>query len=196
MPGKRSPPLMVEYTRGMRRKAQYHVVSGPGLPEGAERMGKISAWRTGVASSILIVVVLLSCTGCRRTTEQDRIKKVVTGVQEAAEEKNIKKVIKSLSRTYRDPQGFTYDTIKGLLLGYFFRHQTIHVYITDLEAAVEQDAGSAVFQAVLTGGEAGSAADVLPGSLGLYSFEVTFRKEHSEWKVTSARWSRVGEKPE
>ncbi len=146
--------------------------------------------------TVLFVMVLFFLAGCHRTTDQDRIKQVVVDVQKAAEEKNIKKITSSLSKTYSDPQGFTYDTIKGYLLGYFFRHQTVHVYITNLEAAAELNAGSAAFQAVLTGGDGtGTVADVLPGSLGLYSFEVTFRKEDDSWKVTSARWSRVGDEP-
>ena len=131
---------------------------------------------------------------CHKETEQDRIKKVIINIQKAAEEKNIKKIINNLSKTYSDPQGFTYDTIKGFLLGYFFRHQKIHVYITNLDVAADEGAGSAVFQAILSGGnKTGSAADILPEAFGLYAFEVSFKKEESEWKITSARWNRVTE---
>lgn len=130
---------------------------------------------------------------CHKETEQDKIKKVITGVQKAAEEKDIKKIIAGLSKTYRDPQGYDYDSIKGLLLGYFFRHQKVHVYIPDIVISVEGGSGRAEFQAVLTGGQAGSSADIFPESLGIYNFDVSLLKEENEWRVISASWNRAGE---
>ena len=144
---------------------------------------------------VAVCVMIICALGCHRETERDKVKKVITNVQKAAEEKNVKKIINSLSRTYNDPQGYTYDTIKGLLLGYFFRHQGISVYITSLEVSVEDASAKAVFQAVLTGRNKNETATaILPDSLGMYAFEVSLKKESGEWKVFSAKWERVGEK--
>ena len=96
--------------------------------------------------------------GCRKETDQDKVKKVITGIQKAAEEKDAKKIIKSLSTTYSDPQGFNFETMKGLLLGYFFQHPKISVSMTDLEISVADTFSKAVFQAVLPG----LAARLLP----------------------------------
>jgi hypothetical protein len=113
---------------------------------------------------------------------------------EGGDEKNVKKIINNLSKTYLDPQGFNYDTIKGLLLGYFFQHPKISAYITGLEMSVDDTSAKVVFQAVLTGGsKTGSAEDLIPESLGMYAFEVSLIKVSAGWKVTSARWERVGE---
>jgi hypothetical protein len=132
--------------------------------------------------------------GCHRETDADKIKKVITGVRKAAEEKDVKKILAVVSKTYRDPQGYDFASIQGLLLGYLLRHQKVHVYIPDIDISVEDSSAKAQFQAVLTGGDrTGSASDILPEALGMYAFDVSFRKETGEWKVTSARWSRVGE---
>lgn len=137
--------------------------------------------------------MLITGSGCHKETEQDKVTKVISTIQKAVEEKDVKKVITGLSKTYRDPQGFDYDSIKGVLLGYFFRHQKISVYITGLEVSIEDTRARAVFQAVLTGGNtAGSAAGLLPEALGVYAFEVSLRKESGEWKVVAAKWERVG----
>jgi len=142
----------------------------------------------------LVSFSLVFISGCHLETEQDRVRKVIATIQKAAEEKDIRKVVNSLSKTYSDPQGFTYDTIKGLLLGYFFRHQNIHVYITNLDVTVDDSVGRAVFQAVLSGGnKTGSATDILPEALGMYVFDASFKKEDGEWKVSSAKWNRVAE---
>jgi hypothetical protein len=146
-----------------------------------------------VVTLLLLFTVTITTLGCHKETEQDKVKKVITGIQKAAEEKNVKKIINNLSKTYLDPQGFNYDTIKGLLLGYFFQHPKISVYITDLDISVESTIAKAVFQAVLTGGsKTGSAADLIPESLGIYAFIVEMKKEPDGWKVTSATWERVG----
>jgi len=145
-----------------------------------------------VVSAVCLLVVIPNC---RKETEQDKIRKVITSVQQAAEEKDIKKIITCLSRTYHDPQGYDHDTIKGLLLGYFFRHQKVHVLVPEIVISVDGAGAKAEFQAVLTGGQTGSAADIMPEALGMYTFDVSLRKEDNEWKVVSARWNRVGEGP-
>ena len=150
----------------------------------------------GVIICSVLGFLLASFSGCRRDTEQDKVKKVITEVQRAAEDKDVKKIIASLSKTYHDPQGFTYDTIKGMLLGYFFRHQKISAYITNLDVAVQDTAATAKFEALLSGGaKTESLSTLMPDALGLHAFEVSFKKESGEWKVTSAKWGRIGEYP-
>ena len=158
-----------------------------------EKMEKGSLMRK-ILTLLVLSTVIVTPFGCRKETEQDKVKKVIHDIQRAAEEKNIKNIINNLSKTYSDPQGFNYDTIKGLLLGYFFQHPKVSAYITDLDISVENTFAKAVFQAVLTGGsKTGSAADLIPESLGIYAFVVELKKEPDGWKVTAATWERVGE---
>ena len=146
-----------------------------------------------VVTILLIFVITITAPGCHKETDEDKIKKVITDIQMAAEEKSVKKITNNLSPTYRDPQGFNYETIRGLLLGYFFQHPKISVYITNLEISIENTAAKAAFQTVLTGGnKTGSAADLIPESLGMYDFDVSLKKESGDWKVTSAKWEQVG----
>jgi ketosteroid isomerase-like protein len=147
-----------------------------------------------VVTILLLFTMTITTLGCHKETEQDKVKKVITSIQKAAEEKDIKKIMNNLSKTYIDPQGFNYDTIKGLLLGYFFQHPKISAYITDLEIYVTGTFAKSVFQAVLTGGtKTASAADLIPEPLGIYAFVVEMMKEPDGWKVTSATWVGVGE---
>ena len=146
-----------------------------------------------VVTLLLLFAMTITTLGCHTVTEQDKIKQVITNIQKSAEEKNVKKIISNLSKTYLDSQGFNYDTIKGLLLGYFFQHPKISVYITDFEISINNTSARVIFQVVLTGGsKTGSASDLIPESLGLYAFEVLLKKEPDGWKVTSAKWERLG----
>ena len=146
-----------------------------------------------VVTIILIFVITITAFGCHKETEQDKIKKVITDIQTAAQEKDVKKIINNFSKTYNDPQEYNYETIKGLLLGYFFQYPKISAYITNLEISIEETSAKAVFQTVLTSGnKTGSASDVIPRSLGIYDFNVSLKKESGTWKVTSAKWEQVG----
>jgi hypothetical protein len=142
-----------------------------------------------VATIFLVFVVVLAAIGCHSETEQDKVKKVITEIQAAGEAKDVGKIMKNLSKNYSDPQGFNYEGIKGLLLGYFFRYPKISAYISNLTISVENSSARAEFQTVLTSGEkTGSITDVIPNSLGVWDFDVTLKKELDDWKVTSAKW--------
>lgn len=145
-------------------------------------------------SVILCIFALIPSAGaisCHHTTEEDRIRNVIEEIEESVEEKKIARVLEHISRSYRDPQGYDYDGIKGLLLMYFYRHQRISVYITGLEIRSSGPSAIATFDAVLSGAkDIQSPSDVLPEAMGIYVFEVGFNKENGEWKVTSAKWER------
>lgn len=144
---------------------------------------------------VVFCILVASFSGCHKESDQNKVKNVITTVQKAAGEKDIKKIITSLSKTYNDPQGNNYETIKGLLIAYFYQYPKISIYIPNLDISVEDASAKAVFQAVLTGtGTNASAPGILPESLGVYTFEVLLKKESGDWKVVSAKWERVGEK--
>lgn len=141
---------------------------------------------------LLFLVVSAVVLGCSGRTDEDKIKALITDIQTAGEEKNIKKMMNHLSKTYSDPQGFNYDGIHGLLVGYFFQYPKISVYISNLTVSVENAQARAVFQTVLVSGEkTGSIADAIPRSLGLWDFDVLLKKEPDGWKVVSAKWEPV-----
>lgn len=142
----------------------------------------------------MIILFLLPIAGCPKETEEDKVKKVITSVQQAAEEKKIGAVLEHISKTYRDPQGNDYNGIKGILAFYFFRHQKVSVYMPNIDIVVTGSTAKAVFQTILTGRGTGEASGgILPESLGAYNFEVLLSKEDKQWKIISAKWERAGE---
>ena len=140
----------------------------------------------------LVFMIIMTMLGCHTQTDEDKVEKVIADIQTAGEEKNIKKIMVNLSKTYRDPQGFTYEGINGLLVGYFFRYPKVSVYINNLTIAVDPTSARAVFQAILTHGEkTGSITDMIPQSLGIWDFDVSLKKESNDWRVTSAKWQQA-----
>lgn len=146
-----------------------------------------------IRTIILCVLTAAFLLSCHKPTEEDRVGKVIAEIQKSAEEKQIRSVLGHLSKTYRDPQGYDYNGIKGFLAYYFLRHQKVSVFIADRVVTVQGASAHATFQAVLTGrGPDASAGGILPEALGVYAFDVSFLKEEGEWKVVSAAWTRTG----
>ncbi len=143
---------------------------------------------------IVVSGLLMSISACHKESEKDKVKKVIITVQKAAEEKDIGKIMDCLSKNYNDPQGNDINSMKGLLLAYFFQHQKIHVFIPDIEVNIEGSRARTVFQAVLTGGEkTEGVTDIFSASLGMHGFDVSLVKEPAGWKVTSARWDHLSQ---
>lgn len=140
---------------------------------------------------ILAVLLVFWSGSCRRLTEEDRIRKVVSDIEDAVEKKDIKVVLGHISRSYKDSQGRIYEDIKGLLAMYFFRHERVSVYVTDLDVKMLEDTADVSFDAVLSGAKE-TSGDILPESIGVYAFKVIFVMDGGEWKVTSAAWERRG----
>jgi hypothetical protein len=155
----------------------------------------IKRWKQADVVFLAVFTAILM-TGCHADTDQDKVKKVVHKVRQAAEDKDIKQVLSLLSKTYKDPQGNTYNDMKDLLLYYFFKHAKISIFITDLEVRVNRPVATAGFQAVLSGrNKAESAGNILPEALGAYAFNVSLTLESGEWRIVSAKWDRLGEAP-
>ncbi|MDD3845090.1 MAG: nuclear transport factor 2 family protein [Syntrophorhabdaceae bacterium] len=147
-----------------------------------------------LAMVCLVFFMVVAVPGCSKESEEEKVGKVITDVQAAAEEKDVKKIINHLADTYNDPQGFDRDAVRRVLLGYFLGHPKITAYITYLKISVDGPSARAAFQTVLTSGKkTGSPTDVIPESLGVYRFDVSLEKESGGWKVTSARWERIGD---
>lgn len=145
---------------------------------------------------IMVVAILILVIGtgmaCHKEDEKEKVRKVITAVQKAVEEKNIRGVTGHIAKNYSDPQGNNFETLRGMLLGYFFRYPKISGYITHLDISVNGASAKATLKAILTSGQkTGSVTDIVPEQLGVYRFDVEFNKASGDWKITSARWTQV-----
>ncbi|MFA5073605.1 MAG: hypothetical protein WC539_06885 [Nitrospirota bacterium] len=143
--------------------------------------------------SVVICSLIVIVAGCHKQTEQEKVKQVVLNLQKATEEKDVRKIVNTLSKNYRDPQGNSYNEIKGLIIGYFYYYPKISMYIPNIDVSIEDGSAKAVFQALFAGRTNASATTVLPESLGMYAFELVLQKESGDWVVYSAKWERIAD---
>ena len=114
---------------------------------------------------LMLATGLVIFPGCRKDSDEDKIKKRIVSIQEAAENRDVREMLAHISKRYGDPQGNDYEGIKGIIVFYFFRHQKISIFLNNLEIAVNGLSAEAAFEAILSGG--GSAGTILPEALGI-----------------------------
>lgn len=118
----------------------------------------------------------------RGGTDADRIRGVISDVEEACEAKDVGGVATHISERYRDAEGLRKNEIKGLLFAQFLgQREKISVRrlgSTEVEMR-GRSAATARFRAAIAGG--GSA--LLSGER--WDFEVELEKEDGVWRVTS-----------
>lgn len=142
----------------------------------------------------ILLCIIAAGFACTRENEQEKVNKVIKAVQSAAEEKNIRGITVHVAKDYSDSEGNNFEALRALLLAYFFRYPKISGYITHLEITVDGSSARAVFQAILTSSQkTGSVTDAVPEQLGVHRFDVVFKKDSGDWKITSARWSEAGQ---
>ncbi|MHB8110689.1 MAG: hypothetical protein ACYDHW_11730 [Syntrophorhabdaceae bacterium] len=150
--------------------------------------------KTRYIIAFFLLILLFSVSACRKTSDEEKIQSIITKIQKAAEEKESSTIMEHISLAYSDSQGFGYETLKRTLRGYFFRFPRISTFINKRDISIEGENAKVALQAILTSGKTtGSITDAIPESLGVYIFNVSLKKESSDWKIVSATWKRVGE---
>lgn len=139
----------------------------------------------------MLLIALAILTACHKDSPEEMVRLLVLEVQKGVESKDVNRVLSAVSVNYRDSQGNDREALKGLILYYFLQHQEIGVLLTDMDISVDGSTAVARFQAVLTARSDETA--VLPDALDAYRFEISLTIESGRWKVTSARWHRIGE---
>ena len=117
----------------------------------------------------LVAVVVLSFAGCRKASDENRVRRVVTGIQAAGEKKDIGAFMSFISKDYHDPRGFNHEAIRALGRGAVataasgpadFDFADHKVLIEDMARAVSTGADPAI--------TAASARNTLETALAMY----------------------------
>jgi len=143
---------------------------------------------------ILIILLTLTWTSCAKSiSEEDRLKAIVNEVAEAAQKKDIDGIRRHISKSYKDPEGNDYDSVRRLLLYHFIRAETVSIFMRSVDADIKGDTALVTANVILVRGkEVKSIKDIIPESTAGYRFEMIFKKENKDWKAVSGIWQNVG----
>ena len=120
-------------------------------------------------------------------TEEDRVKKVVSGLAKSLENRDIVKFTDFISPRYQDFWGFDAATLRAIVFEGMRQFDTIQVEIRELEVTVSDREASVVFYpacriASISGGSFDIEREALHGNL----LKLTLNKVDRQWRVIRA----------
>ena len=141
--------------------------------------------------TIALLTLVLSLAGCGDADSPEaQVRKTIDALEHAAEERSVSGVAEHISAQFADANGRDANELSQYIRGYFVANQSIHLLtrVANLEFPTADEA-SVQITVAMVGREAAEAnAWNLAGEI--YDFDVTFRREADEWKVTYAKWKR------
>jgi hypothetical protein len=139
------------------------------------------------------LVLLLSCVlaGCGDSdTPEAQVRRTIDALERAAEARSVSGVAEHISAEFADANGRDANELSQYIRGYFIANQSIHLLtrVGSLEFPTADEASAKITVAMV--GREADAANAWNLAGEIFDFDVTFRREDDEWKVTYAKWRR------
>lgn len=143
----------------------------------------------------LSFVAILSCSS-KSDSPEDMVSELLKRAETAAEERDLGAFKEIISANYTDKARHDKKAIVGLLMYYFLRNKSIHLFtrITTVEFPHPEKAEVIMFVA-MAGRPITNAEELLLIRADLYRFDIAFADEgNNDWKVIGAGWRRAERK--
>ena len=143
--------------------------------------------------SLAALLVLSACSDPESPDTQ--VRRVIDALEQAAEARDVGGLMQHVSESYRDADGRDAKELSRYVRGYFIANQSIHLLtrVNSLEFPTDDEARAHVTVAMV--GREAAEANAWNLAFETRDFDVTFRREGDDWKVTYARVSRFGDWP-
>jgi len=144
--------------------------------------------------SFSFVAIFLCCS--KSDSPEDMLREILKHAETAAEERDLSAFKEIISANYADEARHNKNEIVGILMYYFLRNKSIHLFtrITTIEFPHPEKAEVTMFVA-MAGGPITSAEELLLIRADFHRFDIAFADEgDNDWKVIRARWRRAERK--
>jgi len=141
-----------------------------------------------------IAALVLGLAGCGETDSPEaQVRKTIDALEHAAEERSVSGIAEHISAQFRDANSRDPQELSQFVRGYFIANQSIHLLtrVRSLEFPTSDEAQAQITVAMASREADEANAWNLAGEI--YDFDITFRREDGEWKVTYAKWHRPGD---
>jgi hypothetical protein len=137
------------------------------------------------------VAIFLACS--KSDSPEDMVREILKRAEVAAEERDVGVFKEIISVNYADKAKHDKKAIVRLLMYYFLRNKSIHLFtrVTTVEFPQSEKANATMFVA-MAGRPITNAEELLLIRADLYRFDIAFADEgDDDWKVVGADWRRA-----
>lgn len=132
---------------------------------------------------VVLGLVVLAVMWPTELTDEERIQQLIETVEAGFEEASIKEVASTISESYRDADGMSRSSIKGILFQQFRKRGPLELVFSPILVTVAGDSANASFQVATVEREASLLG--LPTDADLLHVEVELQREEEGWKIIS-----------
>ncbi len=138
---------------------------------------------------LILVTAIITMRPYLFSSDEKRIKKVISQAEKAVEKKNLPQMMKCLSPRYTDDFGHNYATLQRNLKQLFEYTGPIKVAVDylDIEVDIEKRSAIAYFLAKVTSRVAGQKIDLVKEFCGSDRFVARLQKINGQWKIRSVK---------
>jgi hypothetical protein len=165
-----------------------HTRAYSGKPQRNEAvMGNNTMSRPWIALAFLLLAVLATLAGCRRTPDEEQVRKAIAATVAGAEAGKASDTVEALTDDFDGNAGqLDKRSLANLVRVYALRGQAIHILMGPMNVEPRGDRMVATFTVTLTAG-----AGVLPDDAGAYRVETGWRKDDGAWRCFTATWKKA-----
>jgi hypothetical protein len=142
---------------------------------------------------LLVAIVLALLTGCKKVTEEDRVRAVIRKAIAAANARSASGVVEDAADGFRGPQNMRKDEVKGMIAAFLLGAGWVHVFERALDVTLEPNGtkATAKLEALLARGqEVKKIEDVLPTNAAEVVFTLELERIGAEWRFTHADYTQ------
>lgn len=139
---------------------------------------------------LMLVVVLVAGTGCRKS-EEARIRALLDDAVAGAEAANPKKTLERVADDFRADNGADRDAVRGVLAREMLQGNRITVIRRDQDVTVEGDAAKVSFDAALLRGDRAKLKGLVPQRMGTWRFALELEKRDGDWWIVAASYQPI-----
>lgn len=137
--------------------------------------------------ALLLAGLLLAASGCRHTSDEQRVREAIAAVAEAAQAGDARAVVAPIADDFDGNAGaLDRSALRNMVRLLALQRATIGAHVGPVTIETRGSRIVASFVVTLT---AGSRA--LPDRVGIYRMETAWRKDSGTWRCYTAVWKQV-----
>lgn len=143
---------------------------------------------------LVVLAGLVLAPGCKKKTDEDRIREVFADISESAADGDINGVLIHVADDYVGPRNTDKKMVKQLLIREMLQGRRIRIKRRHMkiEVAEGHTTATATFDALLT--RASTKQGVLPQDVGTWRFDASLEKRDGQWLITKGDYQPISSK--
>lgn len=146
--------------------------------------------KKNILTLLSVFALLVGCADNRQNTPEERVKAVLTAVEEAIESRSLSDIMAHVSEAYQDHEGHDKNVIKRLMQLQLVRNQNINIFTRIHSLSVADNLATVELSAAMAARDVDLSQESNRLKADTHRFSLVLANEDTHWRLVSASWQR------